>query len=570
MPVSLRDIALDYGPDVVDFIQKRSAAGNATKTLVNGTNQATQTLVDARGKAIDVYGDIYGKQRADQQPFYDAGTLKLKELVDRTSAGGDLSKPFDQKLSDYWDPSKVTLDPSFAVIRDQAIEALDRSASAKGTLNFGGYANTVLKKATELASTNYGAAYDRAYRAALDQYDRAFQAFTTNQNTEYGQLRDMVGIGQTAAGQLNTAGSTYAAQVGQTIRLTADDIAKLQTEAANAQAAGDIAKSNAITGLIESGVKTYREIETLKGLTGGGTQLSPATQQAINAATTSAATATPNISTLSSASLGAPGGALAPTAPAIGDVAPVASAAPEIASAAPELTSLGSTAAESALGAGGLSLAGLGATDISTLSSAALGLPGGALAPVAPAIGDVAPVGTTAAGGGLSSTITGFLTNPITIGVGAALAGLYALHKYFNTNAQKAEFVKDYQDPFGSRLKSAVGAFQTALASGQLSEGEAQQMRAAIVDNINQFEAERRKYASKGKKESKVAANAQRTMTTNFGTNFSKLLGDIDNDFARNGWAVPADNTAPAVENAFAAGGGLSLRDLVNQGNMEL
>ncbi len=197
----------------------------------------------------------------------------------------------------------------------------------------------------------------------------------------------------------------------------------------------------------------------------------------------------------------------------------------------------GATTGLSSLAAGGAgsaaAIAGaadLGAIPLSTAgTTAALSAGLGAAAPDV-AVGATEAAGTTAAGGsGVMSAIGGFLTNPITIGIGAALAAGFGLYEAFksNTHLSANDFVQKYQNPFGDNLGHVVDQFNAARQQGGMTTSQANQTLDQTKTLVNNFEKTIADWTSQGGDKATVAKQAQKTMDGIYGPNFSNLLGSM-------------------------------------------
>jgi hypothetical protein len=116
-------------------------------------------------------------------------------------------------------------DPSYKFRLDEGIKALDRSASAKGTLLTGGAAKAMQRYAQDVASTEYSAAYGRAKGEQENQFDRLYKLGTLGANTAGQQAQTgsgyatsqgnlQLGTGYSQAGQTATNASLTAGMIG--------------------------------------------------------------------------------------------------------------------------------------------------------------------------------------------------------------------------------------------------------------------------------------------------------------------------------------------------------------------
>jgi hypothetical protein len=195
-----------------------SMLGDITEPLTGA--RATQRAIDAQmqaareGNATQKY--MYDQTRADNQPWRDAGVKAL----------GDLSNPDFQKdftMADF------QADPGYQFRMAEGAKALERSAAARGSLMGGGFAKAISRYGQDVASQEYGNAYNR---------------FNADRDRRFNRLGTLAGIGQTAQGQNAQAGQNYANNVSQT-----------QIGMGNAIASAQMGQANRMSGLIGQGIQ---------------------------------------------------------------------------------------------------------------------------------------------------------------------------------------------------------------------------------------------------------------------------------------------------------------------------
>ncbi len=189
-----------------------SKAAKASKAA--GDSQYAAALV-----AADEQRRQYDQTREDSLPFIESGQSAVEEQSrllglagDAASEGyGSLAKPFT--MADY------QADPGYNFRLEEGQKAIDRIAS-RGGRNFSGRS---LKDASrwgqDLASDEYGRAYDR--------YNR-------DQDIIYNRLGGLSGRGQSSSISLGNIGQS-----------SANAISNLTTSGASARAAGNVAANNA-------------------------------------------------------------------------------------------------------------------------------------------------------------------------------------------------------------------------------------------------------------------------------------------------------------------------------------
>lgn len=175
----------------------------------NAAGHAADTQAGAARYAADLQNQQYQQTRQDQQPWRDAGNTALSQM-----GNPDFQKTFS--MQDFQQ------DPGYQFRMDQGMQALQRSAAARGGLMNGG----TLKGLT-----------DYSQNAASNEYQNAYNRFNTDNSTRFNRLASIAGLGQTANGQTAAAGMNYANQAGEAAM-----------GGANAQGAAGIAGANAISG----------------------------------------------------------------------------------------------------------------------------------------------------------------------------------------------------------------------------------------------------------------------------------------------------------------------------------
>jgi hypothetical protein len=189
-----------------------SVAGGIGGALIesNAAQNAAQTQADAADRASQVQYNEFQQQQANQQPWINAGASALPSLSQLA-----YNKPqFTQQ--DF----QNNMDPAYQFDLNQGLQAIQRSAAAKGGLMSGG----------TLKSLN-----DYAQGQASNEYQNSYNRFMNNQNTQFNRLASLAGLGQTANGAIGQAGMNMANNVGNNIM-----------GAANASGAAQIASGNAI------------------------------------------------------------------------------------------------------------------------------------------------------------------------------------------------------------------------------------------------------------------------------------------------------------------------------------
>ena len=180
----------------------------------NATKKATKAQTASADKALALQQQQFDQQRADMAPYLQQGYQSLAQL------NAENQKPFS------FDYNAMTADPGYGFRQQQANKALERSAAAKGGLFSGATGRSLATLNQDMASQEYGNAYQRAYSSHNDRLNR---------------LSALAGVGQTAATNLGAAGQNFA-----------NNSSDIMGQKANAQAAGYGAQASMWNGAINS------------------------------------------------------------------------------------------------------------------------------------------------------------------------------------------------------------------------------------------------------------------------------------------------------------------------------
>lgn len=199
------------GASLVGGVMSSNASSKAAKTQAGSADKATQAQLE-----------MFNQTRDDQAPWREGGSTALSALLGGEGLGpqtpggpesGYFTHQFD--INDL----NANLAPNYKFMLDQGIGAVTNSAASRGGL-VGGNA---------LKGIN-----DYAQNYAQNAYQQAFNNYTANQTNIYNRLSNIAGLGQTAANNDSTGGSTYARGISDT-----------QVGAGTARAAGLVGSANA-------------------------------------------------------------------------------------------------------------------------------------------------------------------------------------------------------------------------------------------------------------------------------------------------------------------------------------
>ena len=183
------------------------SSNQASNAQQDASNQATAAQLQATKESNELQWKMFEQNRADQEPWRQAGQKAL-QIIQETP-------DFNFSQSDFFD------DPSYQFRMDQGVKALDRSAAASGNIRSGAQDKALLNYGQNLASTEYGNAFNRAL---------------TTYNTNMSKQQSLAGIGQSATNAVASMGQNTANNISNNTMSSTNSINALNQNAANAQA----------------------------------------------------------------------------------------------------------------------------------------------------------------------------------------------------------------------------------------------------------------------------------------------------------------------------------------------
>lgn len=239
--------------------RQSSAARSAANTQANAANQAAAAQQDSTNRQIQMLQDQYQQGRTDLQPYRQSGMTGLSGLNALAQTGNVTTDRRVTGSAAAPDAATIMQDPGVQYRMDQAQKALSRTAAANGSLYGGGYLADLNALTQNLASQEYGNAYNRwqqndarqfGQNNTLDQQDLSQAQWNAQNNwNRFGQLAQM---GLTAAGTSASGAQAFGQNATNAMQAGTTGQNNLTTSAANASAAGTVGASNAWNGYLSS------------------------------------------------------------------------------------------------------------------------------------------------------------------------------------------------------------------------------------------------------------------------------------------------------------------------------
>lgn len=185
-------------------------ASRSASKQAKAAGQASDAQVQANRENIEFQKEIFEQQREDNAPWREIGAESLIQL-----RAGINSGEFD--MSNF----QFKADPSYQFRRQEGINALDASASARGRLQSGAQARAVARYGSELASQEYVNAFNRERTILNDRFNR---------------LATLSNVGQVANNADQNARSNMASNVSASTTATGNALAQGAINKGNARA----------------------------------------------------------------------------------------------------------------------------------------------------------------------------------------------------------------------------------------------------------------------------------------------------------------------------------------------
>ncbi len=214
------------GGAIIGGVASNSASSKGAKAADHAADISDKNFQQTRADQLGQYA----QQRADSEPYRQAGYGALAQLNAGLVPGGDFNRNFT--LADF------NKDPGYGFRQSEGEKGINRAAIAGG----GRYSGATLKSLTrfngDLASQEYGNAFGR---------------FNTELGNRFNRLSGVAGTGQTAVAQIGQAGQNAFSNIGQ----AGQNNSNAQGNAAMAAGAARASGYTGVANSINSGIGQY-------------------------------------------------------------------------------------------------------------------------------------------------------------------------------------------------------------------------------------------------------------------------------------------------------------------------
>ena len=215
-------LAISAGVGAAGSIAGAALSSNASKTAAGQQERAANAATQEEQYQFD-------QTNANEAPYRQAGTTALSQLSAGTAAGGQFTQQYTG--------ADLASDPGYQFRLQQGLKGVQNSGSAAG-MNLSGAQLSALDQ------------YNQGF--ASNEYQNAYNRYTSAQQQRYNNLYSIAGLGQQAT-----------AVTGQLGQQTANQISSNDIGAGNAAAAGTVGSANAINGGISNLTNTGMSLANL-------------------------------------------------------------------------------------------------------------------------------------------------------------------------------------------------------------------------------------------------------------------------------------------------------------------
>lgn len=196
----------------------------------DASKSAANTQAAAQGNATAEQANMFNTITGNEQPFMNAGVTATNQLNSLTAPGGYLNNQTSTPFS--FNPSSITSSPGYQFSQTQGLQQTQNAIAP----NVGALSGPALQALTNYATGNAEQYYNNYFNQAQSQYQTNFNAQQTQQNNIFSRLSGIAGLGQNAASNTGTAGTSLGTGMGQSIAAQGAS-----------QAAGTIGSGNALS-----------------------------------------------------------------------------------------------------------------------------------------------------------------------------------------------------------------------------------------------------------------------------------------------------------------------------------
>ena len=247
----------------------------AAETGATSSREAALIQAAAAEQALRLQKQLADEQVLRNAPTVQAGDTARNRMLDliglsgRTGAAGygSANQPFSMagfdpnSLMRNFGAADFQTDPGYNFRLSEGLKAIDRQAAARGGLISGAGLKAAGRFGGDLASQEYGNAFNRFQTSRASQaglFTDALNRERTRQMDEYGRLSDFTTRGANAAANTGTTAAAYGTNAANLMSQGAQAMGQGVLGAGQAAAAGQIGAGNTYNNAINAALTGYQ------------------------------------------------------------------------------------------------------------------------------------------------------------------------------------------------------------------------------------------------------------------------------------------------------------------------
>jgi hypothetical protein len=219
------------------------SASKASKAQQQAAETAAEASRDTTQASIEAQERMFNRQVALQEPFRETGLAAQNRLADLLGISGRTSEPGYGYGLQRFSMDNYQADPGYGFRLKRGLDAMERTAAARGGLLSGNQLRGAMEFGQDLASQEYGNAFNR---------------YQTERANILNPLQSLGGVGQTATNTLTNAAGNLGAGMAGAYGNLGSALSANAIGAGNARASGYMGTANALSGAVGQGLNYYQ------------------------------------------------------------------------------------------------------------------------------------------------------------------------------------------------------------------------------------------------------------------------------------------------------------------------
>jgi hypothetical protein len=220
-----------------------AASRSSSKAQQQATETASQASRETTQASIEAQERMFNRQVALQEPFRETGLAAQNRLADLLGVSGRTDQPGYGYGMQPFTMAQYQADPGYGFRLKRGLDAMERTAAARGGLLSGNQMRGAMEFGQDLAS---------------QEYQNAFNRFQTERSNILNPLQSLGGVGQTSTNALTSAAGNLGAGMAGAYGNLGSALSANAMNTGNIRASGYMNQANALTGALGTGINYYQ------------------------------------------------------------------------------------------------------------------------------------------------------------------------------------------------------------------------------------------------------------------------------------------------------------------------